>query len=112
MTKIRYMYISLFLLFLGNGILITQLNIPIFLSLFLISMGHILFIRVGTMCRDVRKFLLVDVGIASILLLYYFMFREYNVGLVHNLIIALILLCGFKFIDQDLLIECKKNEMT
>lgn len=95
----KLLFMGLFLIYLGTSVLVAQETMSILASLCTVLIGHILFLRAGVLCQKTKEFLLVDVCLAAVLTGYYFVFKDYKIGVVHHMLIGLIVWCAFALID-------------
>lgn len=91
MLKRHSLNLGYVLLFMGNVLLLTQQNFPIYFSVLFIVLGHILVINFGKNKIGLIEILKIDFILGVLLMGYYLIFNDYNLGLVHNCTIALIL---------------------
>lgn len=91
MLKRNSLFWGYVLLFMGNVLLLTHQNFPIYFSMLLIVLGHISVISFGKNKIGLVEIVKIDFILGGLLIGYYLIFNDYNLGLAHNFIIALIL---------------------
>ena len=89
------------LVFLGNTLLLTQVEIPKILSIIIIFIGHLLIIMIGSQYFDLKKVIKVDITIGIFFTLYYFTCSQFQLGLFHNIVIAIMLLISMLYLKYS-----------
>ncbi|MBS4749844.1 hypothetical protein GMA11_06435 [Granulicatella sp. zg-ZJ] len=97
MTK-KLFFIILCLLFIGNTCLVTYDNLPAVFSLILVTIGHSLFFIFGKTTKQI----FVNISIGSFSIIYFIVFKPLHIGLVNNLIYAIVYYGVYSFLKKDL----------
>ena len=95
------------LLFLGNTLLLKSTEFPIILSIIIILLGHLFIILIGKEQFGLKKIIKSNIVIALVFTIYYFIFNQMKLGLLHNIFIALIVYISFWYLSR----EKEKQEM-
>lgn len=96
------------LLFLGNTLLLKSTEFSIILSIIMILLGHLFIILIGKEQFGLKKIIKSNVLIALVFTIYYFVFNQMQLGLFHNIFIALITYISFWYLSQAKKQETKK----
>ena len=96
------------LLFLGNKLLLRSTEFSIILSIIMILLGHLFIILIGKEQFGLKKIIKSNVLIALVFTIYYFVFNQMQLGLFHNIFIALITYISFWYLSQAKKQETKK----
>ena len=88
------------LLFLGNTLLLRSTEFSIILSIIIILLGHLFIILIGKEQFGLKKIIKSNVLIALVFTIYYFVFNQMQLGLLHNIFIALITYISFWYLSQ------------
>ena len=96
------------LLFLGNALLLRSTEFSIILSIIMILLGHLFIILIGKEQFGLKKIIKSNVLIALVFTIYYFVFNQMQLGLLHNIFIALITYISFWYLSQAKKQETKK----
>ena len=88
------------LLFLGNSLLLRSTEFSIILSIIMILLGHLFIILIGKEQFGLKKIIKSNIVIALVFTIYYFVFNQMRLGLLHNIFIALIVYISFWYLSQ------------
>ena len=88
------------LLFLGNTLLLRSTEFSIILSIIMILLGHLFIILIGKEQFGLKKIIKSNIVIALVFTIYYFVFNQMQLGLFHNIIIAIITYISFWYLSQ------------
>ena len=88
------------LLFLGNTLLLRSTEFSIILSIIIILLGHLFIILIGKEQFGLKKIIKSNIVIALVFAIYYFVFNQMQLGLFHNIIIAIITYISFWYFSQ------------
>ena len=88
------------LLFLGNTLLLRSTEFSIILSIIIILLGHLFIILIGKEQFGLKKIIKSNIVIALVFAIYYFVFNQMQLGLFHNIIIAIITYISFWYLSQ------------
>lgn len=88
------------LLFLGNTLLLRSTEFSIILSIIIILLGHLFIILIGKEQFGLKKMIKSNILIALVFTIYYFVFNQMQLGLFHNIIIAIITYISFWYLSQ------------
>ena len=88
------------LLFLGNTLLLKSTEFPIILSIIMILLGHLFIILIGKEQFGLKKIIKSNIVIALVFTIYYFIFKQMQLGLLHNIMIAMIAYISFWYLSQ------------
>ena len=88
------------LLFLGNTLLLRSTEFPIILSIIMILLGHLFIILIGKEQFGLKKIIKSNIVIALVFTIYYFVFNQMQLGLLHNIFITLIVYISFWYLSQ------------
>ena len=88
------------LLFLGNSLLLRSTEFSIILSIIIILLGHLFIILIGKEQFGLKKMIKSNILIALVFTIYYFVFNQMQLGLFHNIIIAIITYISFWYLSQ------------
>ena len=89
------------LLFLGNTLLLRSTEFSILLSIIMILLGHLFIILIGKEQFGLKKIIKSNIVIALVFAIYYFVFNQMQLGLFHNIIIAIITYISFWYLSQE-----------
>ena len=95
------------LLFLGNSLLLRSTEFSIIVSIIIILLGHLFIILIGKEQFGLKKIIKSNIVIALVFTIYYFVFNQMRLGLLHNIFIALIVYISFWYLSR----EKEKQEM-
>ena len=95
------------LLFLGNTLLLKSTEFSIILSIIIILLGHLFIMLIGKEQFGLKKMIKSNIVIALFFSIYYFVFNQMQLGLFHNIIIAIITYISFWYLSR----EKEKQEM-
>ena len=99
------------LLFLGNTLLLKSTEFPIILSIIIILLGHLFIILIGKEQFGLKKIIKSNIVIALVFTIYYFVFNQMQLGLLHNIFIAMIAYISFWYLSREKdKQETKKNK--
>ena len=88
------------LLFLGNTLLLRSTEFSLILSIIIILLGHIFIILIGKEQFGLKKIIKSNIVIALVFMIYHFVFNQMQLGLFHNIIIAIITYISFWYLSQ------------
>ena len=88
------------LLFLGNSLLLRSTEFSIILSIIMILLGHFFIILIGKEQFGLKKIIKSNIVISLVFTIYYFVFNQMQLGLFHNIFIALITYISFWYLSQ------------
>ena len=88
------------LLFLGNTLLLRSTEFSIILSIIIILLGHLFIILIGKEQFGLKKIIKSNIVIALVFAIYYFVFNQMQLGLLHNIFITLIVYISFWYLSQ------------
>lgn len=88
------------LLFLGNTLLLRSTEFSIILSIIIILLGHLFIMLIGKEQFGLKKMIKSNIVIALFFSIYYFVFNQMQLGLFHNIIIAIITYISFWYLSQ------------
>ena len=100
MANNKKWFYGFILLFLGNTLLLRSTEFSIIVSIIIILLGHIFIILVGKEQFGLKKMIKSNIVIALIFTIYYFVFNQMQLGLFHNIIIAIITYISFWYLSQ------------
>lgn len=89
------------LLFLGNTLLLRSTEFSILLSIIMILLGHLFIILIGKEQFGLKKIIKSNIVIALVFAIYYFVFNQMQLGLFHNIIIAMIAYISFWYLSRE-----------
>ena len=89
------------LLFLGNTLLLRSTEFPIILSIIMILLGHLFIILIGKEQFGLKKIIKSNIVIALVFTIYYFVFNQMQLGLFHNIFIAIMVYISFWYLSQS-----------
>ena len=89
------------LLFLGNTLLLRSTEFSIILSIIIILLGHLFIILIGKEQFGLKKIIKSNIVIALVFAIYYFVFNQMQLGLFHNIIIAIITYISFWYLNRE-----------
>ena len=95
------------LLFLGNTLLLRSTEFSIILSIIIILLGHLFIILIGKEQFGLKKIIKSNIVIALVFTIYYFVFNQMQLGLFHNIFIAIVVYISFWYLSR----EKEKQEM-
>ena len=106
----RWFY-GFILLFLGNTLLLRSTEFSIILSIIMILLGHLFIILIGKEQFGLKKIIKSNIVLALVFTIYYFVFTQMQLGLLHNIFIAIIVYVSFWYLSQSKeKQETKKNK--
>ena len=88
------------LLFLGNTLLLKSTEFSIILSIIMILLGHLFIILIGKEQFGLKKIIKSNIVIALVFTIYHLVFNQIQLGLLHNIFIALITYISFWYLSQ------------
>lgn len=89
------------LLFLGNTLLLRSTEFSIILSIIMILLGHIFIILIGKEQFGLKKIIKSNIVIALVFMIYHFVFNQMQLGLLHNILIAIIVYVSFWYLSRE-----------
>ena len=89
------------LLFLGNTLLLKSTEFSIILSIIMILLGHLFIILIGKEQFGLKKIIKSNIVIALVFTIYYFVFNQMQLGLLHNILIAMIAYISFWYLSWE-----------
>ena len=89
------------LIFLGNTLLLKSTEFSIILSIIIILLGHLFIILIGKEQFGLKKIIKSNIVIALVFTIYYFVFNQMQLGLLHNIIIAMIVYISFWYLSRE-----------
>ena len=96
----RWFY-GFILLFLGNTLLLRSTEFSIILSIIMILLGHIFIILIGKEQFGLKKIIKSNIVIALVFMIYHFVFNQMQLGLLHNILIAIIVYVSFWYLSRE-----------
>ncbi|WP_455224326.1 hypothetical protein [Granulicatella sp.] len=100
MANNKKWFYGFILLFLGNTLLLRSTEFSIILSIIIILLGHLFIILIGKEQFGLKKIIKSNIVIALVFAIYYFVFNQMQLGLFHNIIIAMITYISFWYLSQ------------
>ena len=100
MVQNQKWFYGFILLFLGNTLLLRSTEFSIILSIIIILLGHLFIILIGKEQFGLKKIIKSNIVIALVFTIYYFVFNQMQLGLFHNIIIAIITYISFWYLSQ------------
>ena len=100
MVHNRKWFYGFILLFLGNTLLLRSTEFSIIVSIIMILLGHLFIILIGKEQFGLKKMIKSNIVIALVFAIYYFVFNQMQLGLLHNIIIAMITYISFWYLSQ------------
>ena len=88
------------LLFLGNTLLLRSTEFSIILSIIMILLGHLFIILIGKEQFGLKKIIKINIVIALVFMIYHFIFNQMKLGLLHNILIAIIVYVSFWYLSR------------
>ncbi len=89
------------LLFLGNTLLLRSTEFSLILSIIIILLGHIFIILIGKEQFGLKKIIKSNIVIALVFMIYHFVFNQMQLGLLHNILIAIIVYVSFWYLSRE-----------
>ena len=89
------------LLFLGNTLLLRSTEFSIIVSIIMILLGHLFIILIGKEQFGSKKMIKSNIVIALVFTIYYFVFNQMQLGLLHNILIAIIVYVSFWYLSRE-----------
>ena len=89
------------LLFLGNTLLLRSTEFSIILSIIMILLGHLFIILIGKEQFGLKKIIKSNIVIALVFMIYHFVFNQMQLGLLHNILIAIIVYISFWYLSRE-----------
>ena len=89
------------LLFLGNTLLLRSTEFSIILSIIMILLGHLFIILIGKEQFGLKKIIKTNIVIALVFMIYHFVFNQMQLGLLHNILIAIIVYISFWYLSRE-----------
>ena len=89
------------LLYLGNSLLLRSTEFSIIVSIIMILLGHLFIILIGKEQFGLKKMIKSNIVIALVFTIYYFVFNQMQLGLLHNILIAIIMYISFWYLSQE-----------
>ena len=89
------------LLFLGNTLMLRSTEFSIILSIIIILLGHLFIILIGKEQFGLKKIIKSNILIALVFTIYYFVFNQMQLGLFHNILIAIIVYISFWYLSRE-----------
>ena len=89
------------LLFLGNTLLLRSTEFSIILSIIMILLGHLFIILIGKEQFGLKKIIKSNIVIALVFMIYHFVFNQMQLGLLHNILIAIIVYVSFWYLSRE-----------
>ena len=89
------------LLFLGNTLLLKSTEFSIILSIIMILLGHLFIILIGKEQFGLKKIIKTNIVIALVFMIYHFVFNQMQLGLLHNILIAIIVYISFWYLSRE-----------
>ena len=100
MVHSKKWFYGFILLFLGNSLLLRSTEFSIIVSIIMILLGHLFIILIGKEQFGLKKMIKSNIVIALVFTIYYFLFNQMQLGLFHNIIIAIITYISFWYLSQ------------
>ena len=100
MVHSKKWFYGFILLFLGNSLLLRSTEFSIIVSIIMILLGHLFIILIGKEQFGLKKIIKSNIVIALVFTIYYFVFNQMQLGLFHNIIIAIITYISFWYLSQ------------
>lgn len=100
MVHSKKWFYGFILLFLGNSLLLRSTEFSIIVSIIMILLGHLFIILIGKEQFGLKKMIKSNIVIALVFTIYYFVFNQMQLGLFHNIIIAIITYISFWYLSQ------------
>ncbi len=101
MANNKKWFYGFILLYLGNSLLLRSTEFSIILSIIIILLGHLFIILIGKEQFGLKKIIKSNIVIALVFAIYYFVFNQMQLGLFHNIIIAIITYISFWYLSQE-----------
>ena len=89
------------LLFLGNTLLLRSTEFSIIVSFIIILLGHLFIILIGKEQFGLKKIIKSNIVIALVFTIYHLVFNQMQLGLLHNILIALIVYVSFWYLSRE-----------
>ena len=100
MANNKKWFYGFILLFLGNSLLLRSTEFSIIVSIIMILLGHLFIILIGKEQIGLKKMIKSNIVIALVFTIYYFLFNQMQLGLLHNIFIAMITYISFWYLSQ------------
>ena len=84
------------LLFLGNTLMLRSI-----VSFIIILLGHLFIILIGKEKFGLKKIIKSNIVIALVFTIYHFVFSQMQLGLFHNILIAIIVYISFWYLSRE-----------
>lgn len=101
MVQNKKWFYGFILLFLGNTLLLRSTEFSIIVSIIMILLGHIFIILIGKEQFGLKKIIKSNIVIALVLTIYHFVFNQMQLGLLHNILIAIIVYVSFWYLSRE-----------
>ena len=101
MVNNKKWFYGFILLFLGNTLLLRSTEFSIIVSIIMILLGHLFIILIGKEQFGLKKIIKSNIVIALVFAIYYFVFNQMQLGLFHNIIIAIITYISFWYLTRE-----------
>ena len=101
MVQNKKWFYGFILLFLGNTLLLRSTEFSIIVSIIMILLGHIFIILIGKEQFGLKKIIKCNIVIALVLTIYHFVFNQMQLGLLHNILIAIIVYVSFWYLSRE-----------
>ncbi len=105
MVNNKKWFYGFILLFLGNTLMLRSTEFSIIVSFIIILLGHLFIILIGKEKFGLKKIIKSNIVIALVFTIYHFVFSQMQLGLLHNIFIALITYISFWYLSL-----AKKNK--
>lgn len=89
------------LLFLGNTLLLRSTEFSIIVSFIIILLGHLFIILIGKKQFGLKKIIKSNIVIALVFTIYHLVFNQIQLGLLHNILIAIIVYISFWYLSRE-----------
>ena len=89
------------LLFLGNTLMLRSTEFSIIVSFIIILLGHLFIILIGKEKFGLKKIIKSNIVIALVFTIYHFVFSQMQLGLLHNILIAIIVYISFWYLSRE-----------
>lgn len=101
MVRNKKWFYGFILLFLGNSLLLRSTEFSIILSIIMILLGHLFIILIGKEQFGLKKIIKSNIVISLVFTIYYFVFNQMQLGLFHNILIAIIVYISFWYLSRE-----------
>ena len=89
------------LLFLRNTLLLRSTEFSIIQAIIMILLGHIFIILIGKEQFGLKKIIKCNIVIALVFMIYHFVFNQMQLGLLYNILIAIIVYISFWYLSRE-----------